>query len=306
MNEIEVRVRVPATSANMGPGFDCLGMALGLYLDLTVSLEDGEGLQITALGEGAGKVPLHERNTVYQGMARAFAIVGKKPSGLLRLTIESQIPLASGLGSSSAALVAGLAAGFALAGAPIDREQILREGVAMEGHPDNIAPCVFGGIVVAALQDEEVTWARFDPPASLSAIVAVPNFSLRTSKARDGLPAEVARADAVFNLGRVGLLIAAMAKADYGLLQTAMQDRLHQSQREEMVPGMGPVLAAAREAGALGAVLSGAGPTLLALAAEDFGAIASAMRRAWEGEGIAVETMVLPLEKAGLHLEREG
>ena len=299
----KVQVRVPATSANMGPGFDCLGLALGLYLDLTATVEEGEGLEIIALGAGAGKVPLDERNAVYRGVARAYAIAGKTPRRL-RLTIDSQIPLASGLGSSSAALVAGLAAGFVLSGVALDLEQVLREGVAIEGHPDNIAPCVMGGIVVAVLQGEQVIWSRIEPQRKLMAVVAVADFSLRTSKARKQLPQQVAREDAIFNLGRVGLLVAALANGDYELMQTAMQDRLHQPQREQLSPGMQRVLAAAIAQGALGAALSGAGPTLLALVDQDPGKVADAMVEAWAAEGIVARTMVLPLIKDGLQFER--
>ena len=140
----QVRVRAPATSANLGAGFDCLGLALELYMDLAVEEGEGEGLEIAATGEGSGSVPLDERNAVYQGMMQAYTRAGKTP-GRLRLAIDSQIPLASGLGSSSAALVAGLTAGAELCGMGLEREEVLRQGVAEEGHLDNVAPCALGG-----------------------------------------------------------------------------------------------------------------------------------------------------------------
>ena len=274
----QVQVRVPATSANMGPGFDCLGLALGLYMDVVVAAEEGEGLEIVALGEGRGVVPHNERNAVYQGVAKAYAAAGQTP-GRLKLEIASQIPLASGLGSSSAALVAGLAAGTALCGVELDREELLRQGVAVEGHPDNVAPCVMGGVVIAALDGEQVTWARIDPPTDLVAVVAVPDFPLRTSVARQVLPERIDRAAAVFNMGRVGLLVAAFMRGDYDLLRQGMRDRLHQPQREALVPGMAAVLQGQQ-------------------------AVAQAMRETWANEGVEARTMVLPLEAEGVRLER--
>ena len=300
-----VQVRAPATSANLGPGFDCLGLALGLYLDITATEQEGTGLEIVARGEGRGQVPLDQNNAVYKGLVRACAEVGRAPRRIA-LEIASDIPLASGLGSSSAALVAGLAAGAALCGETPDREDLLRWGVAMEGHPDNVAPCVMGGIVIAALDGGEVISARIDPPAALVAVVAVPCFAVRTSEARRVLSERIVRADAVYNLGRVGLLVAGFMRGDYSLLQTGMRDRLHQPERAALVPGMPEVLAAAEEAGALGAALSGAGPTLMALVAGEPEPVAAAMAAAWAGCGIAARTMVLEMAEAGVQVNGHG
>ena len=300
----QVLVRAPATSANLGAGFDCLGLALELYMDLTVEESAGEGLEIVATGEGSASVPLDERNAVYQGMMRAYERAGKKPRRL-RLAIDSQIPLASGLGSSSAALVAGLTAGAELCGMGLDRGEILRQGVAVEGHPDNVAPCALGGIVIAALDAEDVAWARIEPPRDLAAVVAVPDFPLPTSKSRNVLPERIERQDAIFNAGRVGLLVAALQQGDYSLLRTGMQDRLHQPYRTALVPGMEAVLAAATEAGALGAALSGAGPTALALVTGRSAEVADAMQQAWAKEGIAARTLVLGLAAEGVQCVKE-
>ena len=297
-----VQVRTPATSANLGPGFDCLGLALGLYLDITATEQEGTGLEIVAKGEGRGQVPLDQNNAVYKGITRACTEVGGA-LGRIALEISSDIPLASGLGSSSAALVAGLAAGAALCGETPASEDLMRWGVAMEGHPDNVAPCVMGGIVIAALDGGEVTSARIDPPPAVAAVVAVPCFEVRTSKARRVLTERVARADAVYNLGRVGLLMAGFMRGDFSLLQTGMRDRLHQPERAALVPGMTEVLAAAEEAGALGAALSGAGPTLLALVAGEPEPVAAAMSAAWAGRGIVARTMVLDLEGTGVQVK---
>ncbi len=298
----QVRVRAPATSANLGAGFDCLGLALELYMDLTVEEGAGAGLEIVVTGEGSGSVPLDERNAVYQGVMQAYARAGKTP-GRLSLVIDSHIPLASGLGSSSAALVAGLTAGAELCGMGLDREEVLRQGVVVEGHPDNVAPCALGGIVIAALDGEEVAWARIEPPRDLAAVVAVPDFPLPTSKSRSVLPERIERRDAIFNAGRVGLLVAALQRGDYSLLRTGMQDRLHQPYRTALVPGMEGVLAAATEAGALGAALSGAGPTALALVSGQGAEVADAMQQAWAKEGIAARTLVLGLAAEGVQCD---
>jgi len=273
-------------------------------MDLTVEEGEGEGLEIAATGEGSGSVPLDERNAVYQGMMRAYARAGKTP-GRLRLAIDSQIPLASGLGSSSAALVAGLTAGAELCGMGLDREEVLRQGVAVEGHPDNVVPCTLGGIVIAALDGEKVSWARIEPPRDLAAVVAIPDFSLPTSKSRSVLPEQVERRDAIFNAGRVGLLVAALQQGDYSLLRIGMQDRLHQPYRTTLVPGMKAVLDAATEAGALGAALSGAGPTALALVSGQGVEVADAMQQAWAKEEIAARTLVLGLATEGVQCVKE-
>ena len=182
----------------------------------------------------------------------------------------------------------------------------MRQGVAVEGHPDNVAPCVLGGIVIAALDGEEVAWARVEPPRDLAAVVAIPDFPLPTSQSRSVLPERIERRDAIFNAGRVGLLVAALQQGDYSLLRIGMQDRLHQPYRMGLVPGMEAVLAAATEAGALGAALSGAGPTALALVTGRSAEVADAMQQAWAKEGIAARTLVLGLVAEGRSMrERE-
>ena len=170
----------------------------------------------------------------------------------------------------------------------------------MEGHPDNVAPGALGGIVIAALDGGEVARARIEPPRDLAAVVAIPDFPLPTPKSRSVLPARVERRDAIFNAGRVGLLVAALQQGDYSLLRIAMQDRLHQPYRTALVPGMEAVLDAAAEAGALGAALSGAGPAALALVGGPGVAVAGAMQQAWAKEGIAARTLILGLAAEGV------
>ncbi len=298
----EYCIIAPASTANLGPGFDCLGLALGLYHRLQVREEEGQGLEVRATGEGAGSVPLDERNPVYRAVRRAFALEGRAP-GKLCLDSHNEIPLAAGLGSSAAARAAGLAAGLLLCGRELDRERLIALGVEEEGHPDNMAPCVLGGFAVAVREAAQIACLRLDPPAGLQALVAVPDFALPTQKARKVLPARVKFGDAVFNQGRAALLAAALSSGRLELLRIAMQDRLHQPYRAALIPGLEEVLQAALEAGALGASLSGAGPAVLALVRQGETRPGPAMQEAWKRRGIAARLLALDFDRTGLRVE---
>ena len=301
----EIRIRVPASTANLGPGFDCLGMALGLYHRLTVVEGEGEGLEIRAHGEGAADVALDESNTVYRALAEVLGETGCVPGSLL-LESHNDIPLACGLGSSAAALLAGLAAGLLLSGGRLEWRHLIELGTEDEGHPDNIVPCALGGFTVAVMNGGEVIWSRLEPPERLKGIVVIPNFRLPTQEARKVLPEKVDFGDAVANLGRVGLLVAGMAGGGLELLRAGMEDRLHQPYRAELVPGMEEVRRAALGAGALGAALSGAGPAMLALVDGDGKEVGEAMEGAWKERGIAARTLSLDVDREGLQGEIAG
>lgn len=301
----EIHIRVPASTANLGPGFDCLGMALGLYHRLTVVEGEGKGLEIRAHGEGAADVALDERNIVYQALVEVLGETGYVPGRLL-LESHNDIPLACGLGSSAAALLAGLAAGLLLSGKCLEWRHLIELGTGNEGHPDNIVPCALGGFTVAVVKGGEVIWNRLEPPEQLKGIVAIPDFRLPTREAREALPKRVDFADAVANLGRVGLLVAGMAGGALELLRAGMEDRLHQPYRAELIPGMEEVCGAALEAGALGAALSGAGPAMLALVDGDRKEVGEAMKEAWKGRGIAARTLTLDVDREGLQGEIIG
>jgi homoserine kinase len=297
-----LRVKVPATSANLGPGFDCMGMALGLYLTLEAREEQGEGVEVNVAGEGAETLPRDADNALCAAVLSVYARLGIEPQRLC-LDYHSAIPLASGLGSSSAALVAGLAAGAWLCRGRCDREELVRWGVAIEGHPDNVAPCVLGGVVVAASDGDHIECNRIDPYKGLRAVVAVPDFPLSTQTARSVLPESVSRVDAVFNLGRVGLLAAALANGRGEWLRLAMQDRLHEPYRRDLVAGLEQVRAAALASGALGAALSGAGPAVLAMVESRAEEVATAMRDAWCQLDITSRSWVLEIERNGTQVE---
>ena len=253
-------VRAPASSANLGPGFDSLGLSVPLYTTLRVTPQDTT--EVVPLGTELANTPADESNYVY----RAMALAAKRAGHTLppaRVEIKTEVPLARGLGSSAAALVAGVVAGNELLGRPLDDEAVLDVTAREEGHPDNVAPALFGGIVVATLDKLGTHYVRLDPPAHLGVTVLVPDFELSTSKARAVLPREYSRADTVHALSHAALLAAALAQGRLDLLRHAMQDYVHQVWRAPLVPGLSDILEHAHEYGALGAALSGAGPTVL-------------------------------------------
>lgn len=298
-----IRVQVPATTANLGPGFDTLGMALKLYNTVEMQLIP-KGLVIEIFGDGASDIARNERNLVYRAAVKVFEQTGYQPSGL-KIKLTNQIPLSRGLGSSAAAIVGGIVAANKLAGSKLSTETLLALATEMEGHPDNVAPALLGGIVVSAAVEGEVQWAKIQPPLGLKTVVAVPDFKLSTRSAREVLPGQVSLSDAVFNVSRTALLVAALCQGDLSKLSYAMEDRLHQNYRAALIPGMKKVLAAAKLAGAKGVVLSGAGPTVIALADDNFDLIAQVMRKTFHENGVMAKVMVLEPSASGARaLER--
>ena len=203
-----VKVTVPATTANMGPGFDCLGMALKLYNQVEISPTDG-GLAIEIQGEGAGDIRKDEGNIVFKAVERLFQEAGRPCPGLV-IKLTNHIPAARGLGSSASAIVGGLVAANRLAGDPFTPEKLLALATELEGHPDNVAPALLGGIIISVVQEGKVHWLKITPPDGLSTVVAVPDFKLSTRAAREVLPKTVSLQDAVFNLSRSALLVGAL------------------------------------------------------------------------------------------------
>ena len=255
---VSVTVRVPATSANLGPGFDCLGIALDLQLEVTASLNEVDQF----IYQGKGQLPDEPNNLMHQGFRRVFAHLGKD-APKVRLEVNNPIPLARGLGSSSAALTAGLAAANHFAGTALSRDDLFQLAAKIEGHPDNVAPAVYGGYTVAALQEDGIYLCRSLPlPESWQFLFAVPAFELLTSEARRVLPATYSRDDLIFNSSRAALWSLAVAQNEPGLLRAAHQDRAHEPYREPLIPGLAMCRAQLYKVGAYAAYLSGAGPTL--------------------------------------------
>jgi len=295
-----VVVRVPASTANLGPGFDALGLALGLYNEIEVEI-GGQGLQLTIEGEGAERLQsLGAQNLVARAVTGTLHRFGLKPEGF-RLRMLNRIPLSRGLGSSSAAALGGVAAASTLAGVSLRPEELLDLALPLEGHPDNIAPALLGGLTVATVVEGQVRCVKLPVPAALQAVAVIPDFRLSTAKARQALPPTVPRSDVVFNVGRVALFLAAMQTGRMDLLREAARDRLHQPYRAALVPGMMEVLAEGERAGAFACFLSGAGPTLLALVGEEGGEVGARMAAAWkERTGVEARVCLLPIDQDGL------
>ncbi|MFG1739344.1 homoserine kinase [Micromonospora chalcea] len=288
-----VRVRVPATSANLGPGFDALGLALGRHDDVTAEVTGG-GVQVSVTGEGAGELPADERHLIVTAMRATFDAFGAQPAGLT-LECENRIPQARGLGSSSAAIVAGVLAARALVADGEQRmedDAALRLAAELEGHPDNVAPCLLGGFTIAWTEPGGARAVSLPVAPAVRPTVFVPAERGLTSVARAALPATVPHADAALNAGRAALLVHALT-ADPALLLPATVDRLHQEQRAPGMPATAALVGALRASG-VAAVVSGAGPTVLALSQVPVEFEAGTDWRRWE----------LPIDVSGARVIR--
>jgi homoserine kinase len=258
-----VRVAVPATSANLGPGFDALGLALTLEDEVSARIGEA-GVQVTVTGEGAGEVPSGPDHLIVRTMLRTFAELELPPPAGLELTCHNRIPHARGLGSSSAAIVAGILLARELAGRDQSTEEALRLAAEIEGHPDNVAPCLLGGFTIAWIGSGGARAVRLEPSSDLRPTVFIPETRGLTATARAALPTEVPHRDAAFNAARAALLVHALT-ADPALLLEATEDRLHQPYRAPGMPETAALLARLREQH-VPACVSGAGPTVLAFA----------------------------------------
>jgi len=292
-----IRVQIPATSANLGPGFDCLGMALELY-NIIEMVPGSRGLTIEVSGEGASDIPRDESNLVYQAAGRVFRQAGYTPTGM-KLRLFNQIPVARGLGSSTSAIVGGIIAANLLTGGGLSLKDIISLAASIEGHADNVAPAVLGGIVVSVQADDRIKSLKIKSPQGLKCVVAVPDYPLATRASREVLPNQVSFQDAVFNVGRAALLVAALQQGDLSLLGTAMEDRLHQAFRSSLIPGLKKVLAAAKLAGARGVTLSGAGPTIIAFADSNLELIARVMGDTLRQNGVKSRVLILKPSPVG-------
>lgn len=261
-----VTVRVPATSANVGPGYDCIGMAVDLWSEITVTRSST--FEITAEGEGAKEMPKDETNLMVVGLKAAFD-AANKPVPTLKYHAVSRIPYARGLGSSSAAIVGGIVAGLVLAGHKLPcwgSEALLQIAAGIEGHPDNVAPSLYGGIQIGIHNETRWVTERLPHPAGMQAVLFIPDFVGKTSDARNVLKDTISRDEAAFNIGRVAFLVHALCVGMLDNLKWGVQDKMHQPQRgEHLYPYLFPMIDAAENAGACCSYLSGAGPTVMAL-----------------------------------------
>jgi homoserine kinase len=295
---MEFQIRTPGSTANLGPGFDSLGLALSIYNHLTIQTQTAPGLEVTIQGEGKDILTTDETNLFYQAAQFTAKKTGKILPGL-SVDMQNDIPLARGLGSSSTAIVAGVMAANHILDEPFTQQEQLNIATEIEGHPDNVSPCLLGGLTMSAVEGKHVACVRALPPQPLQAVVAIPQFELKTSEARQALPKDISLPDAVFNISRACLVTAALMAGDLEQLKIGMQDRLHQPYRAHLIPNFYEVLDAAIKAGALGAALSGAGPTIMAFATQNADAIGQAMIDTWQHKNIDATYHVLSIDTDG-------
>ncbi|MBR5410046.1 MAG: homoserine kinase [Clostridia bacterium] len=301
---MSVFVRVPASSANLGSGVDCMGVALSLYL--RVSFREADETRFTFFDETGARFTLpDEENLILAAMRAAGTCVGR-PLPPCEVEVNSEIPLSRGLGSSSTAIVAGLLGGFALLGEKPDEGTLLHLGTVLEGHPDNVTPALLGGFTVAASADNgEILRQKLSVPP-LTAVVAIPAFRLSTHELRRALPETVPLADAVRQVQRVSLLVAALTNGAFSLLDEATRDVLFTPPRKPFMPYLDDAFAAGRSGGALCCMISGAGPTVLALATEAAApAVHASLEACFRDKGIEAKVLSLPVDHAGAVLTTE-
>jgi homoserine kinase len=304
---VSITVCVPATTANIGPGFDCLGAALSLYNEFRFTRStDATPLTITVAGTNCDGIGQDADNLVYQAFVQLYDRI-KQPVPAINLHIQMSVPLARGLGSSATAIVGGLVGANELAGNPYSNAQLAELATAMEGHPDNVVPALLGGARISASGRDrpweiaELTWHN-----SIVPIVAIPDFELSTRAARSVLPETYSRSDVIFNASHLGLLLQGLATGHPDWLTAALQDKVHQPYRQCLIPGYDAVHTAAIAAGAYGLVISGAGPTLLALAPiAEAEAVRQAMFDSWQQAGVPTTALVLRLDQTGTVVRQE-
>ncbi|MEL6815691.1 MAG: homoserine kinase [Cyanobacteria bacterium J06598_3] len=305
-----VAVTVPATTANIGPGFDCLGAALSLYNRFHFTpftpLSDSAPFHITVEGAEASRVNTGPTNLVYRAYLEFYERLGKSAPPV-HIKISLGVPLSRGLGSSSTAIVGGIVGANALAGSPLDEAALAALANDLEGHPDNVVPALLGGARLAAIANSRLQICDLVWHESVAPVVIIPEFELSTVDARRVLPGQYSRADAVFNTAHIALLLQGIATGNGDWISGGMGDRIHQPYRKKLIPGYDEVHRAAIKAGAWGLVISGAGPTLLALSPQDRAAgVREAMEAAWQSQTFSVQAHCLNLDNRGAAIETVG
>ncbi len=275
------KIQIPATSANLGAGFDALGLALNYYN--YVEMEESDRVDIVS-ADGAD-IPCDENNLIYVSAKDLFAVCGRKLSGL-RLRQTNNIPMARGLGSSSACIIAGLVGANRLLGDPLTKDDLVDLSAQIEGHPDNTAPALLGGIVTAVFDGRKVHWVKQEVFTKLKFVAIIPDFELKTDKARACLPTEISHKDAVFNLSRAALFSASLLTGKFENLRTAVHDKLHQPYRMELIPNCREVFDIAYTHGAYASYISGAGPTVMAIVDEQNTYFAGKMKFSLDNAGL--------------------
>lgn len=291
-----LKIRVPATSANLGPGFDCLGLALDIWNE--VSFEPAEKISYHVTGEGAEKLNKGSRNLLTKSFAFVYEVCGREMRGS-SIHAKNEIPMSSGLGSSAAAIVAGLFGANEMLGNPLNKNELLKLATEMEGHPDNAAPALFGGLVVSVMTADEIITRRYEIP-EFTIVIVKSGVDWPTRVARSVLPKSVLRADAIYNIGRAALVVDALRNGDLELLQKIMDDRIHQLFRLKHISGGMSAYQTAKQFGA--AALSGAGPSIIAFVPPDDAEKAKAdIQSVFEERGIETRGIITKPSARGAH-----
>lgn len=310
---MKISVKVPATTANLGAGFDCLGMALPIYNTITIeeTVLPGTGIEINIMADDDSidemsleHIPMDENSIVYKAVKLLYNSIGQSPSEL-RINISSQIPVARGLGSSAAVIVGGLLAANKLLGEPADETALLSIATEVEGHPDNVTPAILGGLCISSQEDDgSIIYSKLDWCEDWQITVCIPDYELATDISRSVLPNEVPMKDAVFNAKRVGMFVQAVNTKDKNLLKFALDDRLHQPYRAKLVPGFLEVKENLKhEDSFIGCVLSGAGPTILVISEkEGLNRVKEIINETFENLDVNVKVLTLPIEQNGAQL----
>ncbi len=307
---MKISVKVPATTANFGPGFDCLGMALPIYNTITIeeTVLPGTGIEINVINDDAASddfmlehIPMDENSIIYKAVELLYNSIGQTPSEL-KITVQGKIPVARGLGSSAAVIVGGLLAANELLGRPADEVALLSIATEVEGHPDNVTPAIVGGLVLTSQEDDgSIVYTKLNWPEEWNITVCIPDYELSTEISRSVLPKEVPMQDAVFNAKRLGMFVQAVNTKDAELMKLALQDKLHQPYRMKLVPGLDKITENLKhEENVLGCVLSGAGPAIIVISQKNnLDRIKTIVKNTWEELNVKVNMMTLPVASEG-------
>lgn len=292
-----IKIRVPATSANLGPGFDCLGLALNIWNE--VSFEPADKLAYHVTGEGAEKLSKGTKNLLTKAFGNLYQVCGK-PAQTASICAYNDILMSSGLGSSAAAIVAGLFGANEMLGRPLSVTELLKLATDMEGHPDNVAPALLGGLVVSVMGHEEIITKRYEVP-ELTVVIVKPILDWLTRTARAVLPKSISRADAIYNIGRTTLVVDALRNGELDLLQKVMDDRIHQPYRLKHISGGMAAYKTAKRYGA--AALSGAGPSIISFVMPDHAEQAKyEIENVFQERGIETRGLITKPSTLGVHV----
>ena len=308
---MKVSYRVPATTANLGPGFDCLGLALPIYNIITIeeTVMPSTGIEVNVMKdfenaeliEELDSIPNDKDKIVYKAVEILYNLVGQDPSEI-KINIKSSIPIAKGLGSSASVIVGGLMAANDLLGNPADEAALLSIATEAEGHPDNVVPAILGGLVMSSMEDDgSVIYRRLDWPEDWHITVCIPDFELATNISRSVLPEKVPMEDAKFNARRLAMLIHAIDTVDAKLMKSALEDKLHQPYREKLIPGFKEIKEALKhEENVLGTVISGAGPSIVIISQKNnLEKIYQTVKEVWDNLNVHCDIRTLTVEKCG-------